>query len=181
MGRFNGFVTEAIDNTGPVLVIAGSARADGTTMLIVRRLQGLLGERADVIDLAEWRIEPFRYGGSLDRDDFRAIARAMAARRHTIFVTPVYWYAMSGIMKIFFDRFTDLLRQPEGRALAGGTLSCVVTGTDPTPPPGFEEPFARTAAFFAMDWGGKTYVMSDRGKPLDETALAPLAGLAGRI
>lgn len=56
-----------------------------------------------------------------------------------------------------------------------------MTGTDPEPPAGFEEPFARTAGFFAMDWRGMAYVRSDRGNPLDEAALAPLADLAARI
>lgn len=101
------------------MIIAGSARSDGNTALIARQLKNLLGDRAALVDLNGRRIEPFRYGASLERDDFAAIARAMATARETIFVTPVYWYAMSGVMKTFFDRFTDLLRKPEaGRSRA---------------------------------------------------------------
>ena len=38
-----------------------------------------------------------------------------------IFVTPVYWYSMSGQMKIFLDRITDLLKwhKDEGRKIRG--------------------------------------------------------------
>ncbi len=38
-----------------------------------------------------------------------------------IFATPVYWYSMSGIMKVFFDRITDLLtiKKDIGRKLKG--------------------------------------------------------------
>ena len=49
-----------------------------------------------------------------------------------IFVTPVYWYAMSGRMKVFFDRWTDLLKidKDTGRHNQEGThlLSDVSSG-----------------------------------------------------
>jgi multimeric flavodoxin WrbA len=78
----------------------------------------------------------------------------MLACEHVVFATPVYWYAMSGIMKTLFDRLTDLpldeASRPTGRALAGRHTWLLATGTGEAPPPGFHEPFVRTAAYFGM-------------------------------
>jgi multimeric flavodoxin WrbA len=47
-------------------------------------------------------------------------------------VTPVYWYTMSGIMKVFFDRFSDLLRIEKdlGRKLRGKSMAVISCGAD---------------------------------------------------
>lgn len=48
----------------------------------------------------------------------------MQSADNIVFATPVYWYAMSGRMKIFFDRFTDLLytHKSIGKNLKGKKL-----------------------------------------------------------
>ena len=164
-----------------VLIIAGSARPDGNTGRIVAELRTQFGENGTLIDLADLAIGPFRYGGSLDRDDLVAVVSAMLASHHLVFATPVYWYAMSGAMKTLFDRFTDLLGRPEGRALAGRQVWLVATGTDPALPEGFDVPFARTAEWFDMAWRGATYIAMDGDDPLHESALAATRNLAGAI
>lgn len=86
----------------------------------------------------------------------------MLAARAILFATPVYWYAMSGRMKTLFDRFTDLLSdrdgQRRGRSLAGRQVWALAVGTDPAPPPGFNEPFRLTAAYLGLDWRGALYL-----------------------
>jgi len=149
------------------LVLIGSARSDGHTALAARRLcRALGGTRA--IDLAARTIEPFRYDRTDDRDDFRSIVGAMLAHPTIVLATPVYWYAMSGVMKRFFDRLTDLLMDADarsiGRALAVRDLWVLATGTDPALPPGFDEPFARTAGYFGMTWRGSAYVQFTDGE-----------------
>ena len=41
-------------------------------------------------------------------DAFGGIAQKMAEADKIVFATPVYWYAMSAPLKIFFDRLDDL-------------------------------------------------------------------------
>jgi multimeric flavodoxin WrbA len=164
-----------------VLVIAGSARRDGNTGRVVSRLSTAFGARMTLIDLNDHDIAPFRYGGTPDRDDFASVASAMRAHRHIIFATPVYWYAMSGRMKTLFDRLTDLLGNPNGRALAGRQMWLVATGTDAGLPDGFDVPFARTADWFAMDWRGATYIVAESDAPLGGAALARLDELASTV
>lgn len=162
----------------PVLILSGSARRDGNTARMVARLADRIGDGAQVIDLNGLAIGAYVYGGAHDRDDFAGIVAAMLHHRRIVFATPVYWYAMSGLMKTLFDRCSDLVGRPEGRALGGRELWLAANGTDAGLPDGFEVPFARTAEWFDMDWRGATYLaMGDDGPP-DEAALAPLDDLA---
>jgi multimeric flavodoxin WrbA len=54
-------------------------------------------------------------------DGFKPIAEKMAAAEGILFATPVYWYAMSAPLKIFFDRLTDMTENLKalGKQLAG--------------------------------------------------------------
>jgi len=90
----------------------------------------------------------------MGRDDFQIVVGRMLEHQQIILATPVYWYAMSGLMKTFFDRLTDLLSNPEarklGRALAGRNVWVLATGTDEKLPAGFGVPFQKTAEYFSM-------------------------------
>jgi multimeric flavodoxin WrbA len=168
-----------------VLIIIGSARVGGNTASAARRVCNALGRSARTIDLLEQRVGAFDYRRSDDRDDFRSIVGLMAASDHIVFATPVYWYAMSGVMKTFFDRLTDLLNDRQhrttGRALAGREAWLIATGTDPEMPAGFSEPFVRTADYFDMEWRGAAYCRSIDGSPLTDEDLKPAVQLAERI
>ncbi len=146
-----------------VLAITGSARGDGNTALTVAHLRRALDLDDDqVVDLQSCRLEPFRYDPPPPADDFLTIVDRILAHQHIVFATPVYWYAMSGLTKTFFDRLTDLLLSPDGRhtgrALAGRDIWVIATGTDPELPDGFAVPFARTAEYFDMRWRQAFYV-----------------------
>lgn len=150
-----------------VLAITGSARGDGNTALTVAHLRRALALADDqLIDLQACRVESFRYDPPPPADDFQTIVERMLAHRHIVFATPVYWYAMSGVMKMFFDRLTDLLLSPDGRrtgrALAGRDVWMIATGTDAALPDGFAVPFARTAEYFGMRWRAAFYVCVPR-------------------
>lgn len=128
---------------------------------------------ARLIDVGTLNIEPYFYGGGVRRDDFCVIADALLSHRQTVFASPVYWYAMSGLLKNLFDRLSDLLTPSEkhlGRALAGRCVYALSTGTDDLAPPGFDVPFARTATYFAMSWGGICYVRSQGTQLIDGEA-----------
>lgn len=168
-----------------VTVIMGSARSDGNTASAVRHLSQQLGFAADIADLSMLKVEPFDYSRHDDRDDFRSVIGMMLASEHVVFATPVYWYSMSGMMKAFFDRLTDLLLDPENRivrrTLAGRNIWLLATGTDESLPSGFQEPFARTAAYFGMVWRQEFYCRSVKGAPLTVESLAEAGKLASLI
>ncbi len=163
------------------LIVSGSARADGDIALAVKRLSAALG-RSHHINLAAERLRPFAYEAVADNDRFRAIIAAMSETDRIILATPVYWYSMSGIMKNFFDRLTDILldpaKRPLGRSLAGRKLWLVATGADPLLPEGFEVPFRMTADYFGMEWRDLCYLHCASGEP---PALRPLDAFAAGI
>ena len=140
-----------------LLTILGSARGDSHTRALLDAV--LAGRSATRIDLLDLDIQQYEYGRPMERDDFGKVAEAMIAHAVIIFATPVYWYAMSGRMKAFLDRFTDLVtvRKDLGRQLKGRSVFLLACGSEPELPDGFEVPFRETAAYLHMSYGGAFY------------------------
>ena len=140
-----------------ILAILGGARGNGDTQALVAAVLG--GRATTTLDLRQLDIQHYEYEGELTRDDFATVVDAMQGHERIVFVTPVYWYAMSGRLKVLFDRFTDLVtvRKDLGRALAGRTIFVLATGSEPALPDGFEVPFRRTAEYLGMAYGGAFY------------------------
>ena len=156
------------------LVILGSARAEGETRRAVD-LSFAQGT-ARLMTLPDFVIGGYSYDYLNADDAFGAIADAMVASEKIVFATPVYWYAMSAPMKVFFDRLSDLTenRKAQGKALAGKSTWIIATGTDLELPEGFEVPFARTADYFGMHYRGGVYLYTGKDKDRrthDEQAL----------
>lgn len=168
------------------LILQGSSRPDGDTALAAGRLRAALAAPTSaLIDVTELGLRPFDYAQAQSDDGLREVLARMGRTRHLIFATPVYWYAMSAPMKLFFDRLTDILldraSRPLGRALAGTSVWLVATGSDPELPMGFEEPFRRTADYFGMFWREACYIRARRNGPPKEDQLAKLDPFAARI
>lgn len=167
------------------LIIAGSARPAGNTEVAAERVRRTLSGPSTNIDLRSLSIHPFSYD-RMDRvDDFQSVIGQIALHEQIVFATPVYWYAMSGLMKTLFDRFTDLLATLEGRtmgrSLAGRHVWLLATGTDESLPPGFHEPFARTADYFNMRWRCAFYIQVQKDlSPIDQD-FGPADRLAASI
>lgn len=70
-------------------------------------------------------------------------------------VTPVYWYSMSGTMKIFFDRISDCLKT--GKKLRGMDLAVVTSASDQILKSGFHMPFIETANYLGMNYIGDVH------------------------
>ena len=136
------------------LVILGTARSEGET----RRAIDISFPKGtvDLIDLNHWRVAPYDYGYHHSDDDFLSVIDATLSARAIIFATPVYWYSMSGQLKIFFDRLTDLLdvAKEKGWALAGKSVGVLASGFEDDLPEGFEVPFRRTSDYFGMHYCG---------------------------
>ncbi len=138
-----------------VMAIIGSSRSNGNTRLMLDEVIKKIGA-VDLVDLSTLAISPYEYDGSNGDDDYFSLARRMVTYNTILLATPVYWYAMSAQMKIFFDRLTDLTttRKDLGRRLKDRHLYAIATSSSPTAPDGFETPFAGTAGYFDMVWGG---------------------------
>ena len=136
------------------LIIFGSSRSDGDTMMAVKEQLGEDLGGAELIDLKEKNISYFDYEHKNEGDDFLNIAEKMVEADKIIFATPVYWYCMSGVLKTFFDRFTDLvsIRKDLGRALKGKIVYVIACGAEQNAPDGFEKPFISSCKYLDMEY-----------------------------
>ncbi|WP_027410438.1 flavodoxin family protein [Anoxybacteroides tepidamans] len=99
-----------------ILVLNGSSRENGNTeQLINVLLEGVAHTR---IDLRNFSIRPIvdkRHtpGGFTEvADDYDQIIELVRQHDVLIFATPIYWYGMTGQMKLFVDRWSQSLRDP---------------------------------------------------------------------
>lgn len=149
-----------------VLILYGSSSPAGNTKKSVDILmEDMNGES---IDVAGSGMTPYDYNAKNAQDEFYRISLKMIEADIIVFATPVYWYAMSAQMKIFFDRLSDLItiRKRDGRALAGKKTFLIANGTDTALPDGFEVPFMRTSDYFNMEYGGACYVYTGKNEDL---------------
>jgi NAD(P)H-dependent FMN reductase len=143
------------------LIILGSARKSGDTAKLVTSL--FSPESVTRIDLLDYKINPYLYDGSYGKDDdFMKIVAQMLTHQRIVFATPVYWYAMSGLMKNFFDRLTDLVTVEKkiGRSMKGKQTFLLAVGAEDVLPLGFEEPFRLTSSYFDMEFIAALYCKS---------------------
>ncbi len=151
--------------------LLGSARGEGHTGTIARAVFDRLDD-ARLFDLDDVAVGPYRYDYANEDDDFLPLAFKMTRARAIVFASPVYWYSMSGPMKLFFDRLTDLTETHKtwGKSLAGKTMFVIASGGSPAPHAAFEPPFSETAGYFDMAYGGMLY--GQRGAIDDDAASA---------
>ena len=171
----------AEDPVVSVVAVLGSARGDGHAARLLDAV--LAGRPARQFDLGVLHVRDYVYGRLADGDDFLGVAEAVAEADAVLFVTPVYWYAMSAVLKRFIDRLTDLVtvEKPLGRRLAGRTVWVAACGSDPVLPEGFEVPFRATAAYFGMSYGGVLYVPMREDEPLSAEQERRSAALGARV
>ena len=151
------------------IIIQGSARGDGNTNKIVKCLQTRLS--FDLIDLSVKNIGHFDYAFNNQDDDFPAIIRRIADHYDLIvFATPVYWYTMSGIMKVFFDRISDCLKidKPTGRKLRGKKMAMLCCSSDADEIEGFAVPFQLSAQYLGMKYLGNIHTWLENGEINEE-------------
>ena len=86
------------------VIIVGSSRNDGDTANLTKEL--LEKSKWDILNLNDYQFSYFDYTHENRNDDYLDLIRKIVGTYETlIFITPVYWYSMSGIMKVFL---TDL-------------------------------------------------------------------------
>ena len=135
------------------LVILGSSRSDGNTRIAVEKV--IAGRDIEVVDLSKLDISHYDYENTNLEDDFIPLAEKMVEHDPIILATPVYWYTMSARMKVFIDRWTDLItvRKDLGRAMKGKKIF-LVTSFGGEYPEGFEDPISLTCKYLDMEFRG---------------------------
>ena len=140
-----------------VAVLLASSRSHGNT----RRLLDLAfpGEKLDIEDIGMLKIGFYSYEGVNDNDDFLPLIDRLIPHDTWLIATPLYWYTMSAQAKAFIDRLSALLdvHKEVGRKLRGKKLAVLCTGTDPAPPPSFDEPFSLTCSYLGITFLGTHY------------------------
>src|SRR6478609_7635457 len=97
-----------------MITIYGSSRENGNTEELAKAV--LSGIDTEEVYLRHHTIHPItdmrhdELGFTNQQDDYYDIAKKMAAHDTILFVTPLYWYGMSGLMKNFVDRWSESLR-----------------------------------------------------------------------
>ncbi len=159
------------------LIILGSSRSHGNTRKVLDRLIEL--HACDLIDLNDWQFSYYDYEHKNRDDDFIKIIDQLLNYDIVIFASPIYWYSMSGVMKTFFDRISDLLkiRKEKGRQLRGKTMLAISCNGDQEDYPSFAAPFELSADYLGMNYAGYYHAWIENGEiaPATEIKLKQLA------
>jgi len=143
-----------------IVVIVGSSRKNGDTTEIVNHL--IKESNWDIIDLNNYEIGYYDYEHLNRNDDYLSLMKRIIENYDTlIFATPVYWYSMSGIMKVFFDRITDLLEIEKdlGRKLREKKMGVISCSTGNNLGDYFWLPFSETAKYLGMEYLGDIHTI----------------------
>lgn len=147
-----------------ILAIIGASEGHQNTKKYLT--EKFTGRNFEIVDLFDGGLKPYSYQGIPDDLFFSTIEKLIQSDL-TVLATPVYWYAMSGLMKDFIDRFSNLMSGKYkylGEALYGKQIKVLSTGYDSALPLGFEVPFAGTAIYFGMDYMGAEYSSTQGAK-----------------
>lgn len=143
------------------VVIVGSSRNDGDTASLIKEL--VMQRPCTVINLTDYRIGHYDYEHTNRSDDYLPLMTQIIDTYDTlIFATPVYWYAMSGVMKVFFDRLTDLItiEKELGRKLKGKNMAVLSISNGNNIGDYFWLPFKETAQYLHMHYLGDLHALS---------------------
>jgi multimeric flavodoxin WrbA len=145
------------------VIIQGSSRSNGDTSNVVNYIASTYGY--DVIDLNTMQIGHYDYENKNSDDDFLPIISKIIENYDVlIFATPVYWYSMSGILKAFFDRISDLLdgHKTLGRQLRGKQMAMISCSNANDLKEGFEMPFRESAHYLGMTYLGSVHTWVEK-------------------
>ncbi|MBT8232073.1 MAG: NAD(P)H-dependent oxidoreductase [Bacteroidia bacterium] len=145
-------------------LIQASSRSNGDTGIFSNKLR----QHFDVnfVDLNALQIGQYDYEEKNRDDDFiPTISNIINISDTIILLTPIYWYTMSGLLKTFLDRFTDLLKNEisTGRKLRGMNLGYMSVSNDENLSYDFEMPIRMSADYLGMKYLGHEHFSVNGG------------------
>lgn len=161
------------------IIIMGSSRNDGDSARVAQELSATTG--FTVLDLTSLDFSDFDYQARNSNDDFLpTIMHTVENFDHIIWLTPVYWYAMSALLKRFIDRISDCLKHEieTGRKFRGMSMSLVSVSNDVLND-GFNIPFKLTADYLGMNYCADAHVVVSDA--INETIAQQLTPFIGSI
>ncbi|MDT0552461.1 flavodoxin family protein [Urechidicola vernalis] len=135
------------------VIIQASSRSNGDSFKISEQLLKLKG--IDFIDLNTLSINHYDYDYQNKNDDFNPLATKIADKYdNIIFITPIYWYTMSGLLKVFLDRFSDLIRihKDTGRKFRGKNVGLISVNNSDAYLKNFSEPIDLSCQYLGMNF-----------------------------
>ena len=140
------------------IIINGSHNRNGDTTKLIQEIYPEIA----CLKLIDYTIEIYNYDETYsEKDQFLEIINQILEFDEIIFATPVYWYSMSSLMKIFFDRLTDLISSQEtiGRKLMGKKVRVITSSIGNHLDDNFFLPFIETANYLHLEYiDGKHYL-----------------------
>lgn len=146
------------------VIIQGSSRSKGDSFQVSLFCKNEY--LIPFIDLLDFQIFPYKYEDKGQDDDFISLMEdVISSYNNVILLTPIYWYSMSGIMKNYLDRFTDLLKgyKELGRQLRGMKMGVISVSNDETIDYDFANPFKLSAEYLGMEYLGHEHVNIQKG------------------
>ena len=143
------------------IIINGSLRKNGNTTELIQKIY----PNSISIQLIDFKIELYNYDEIYtEKDEFLDIINQIIEFDEIVFATPVYWYSMSSLMKIFFDRLTDLIGSQEtiGRKLMGKKISVITSSIGNHLDENFFLPFIETANYLHLDYLQGTHYVNPK-------------------
>ena len=143
------------------IIINGSLRKNGNTTELIQKIY----PNQTSIQLIDFKIELYNYDENYtENDEFLKIINQLIDCDEIVFATPVYWYSMSSLMKIFFDRLTDLIGSQEtiGRKLMGKKISVITSSIGNHLDENFFLPFIETANYLHLDYLEGTHYVNPK-------------------
>jgi len=165
-----------------IVIIQGSSRSNGNTNKIINHINS--SNKYDVIDLYNKKINHFDYSFNNNDDDFLPLIKNVIENYDTIiFATPVYWYSMSGIMKVFFDRLSDLLyvEKDLGRNLRGKNMAMISCGSSPGLKDEFSMPFVESANYLGMNYLGNVHTWLENDTKISEEVKLDISNFINKL
>ncbi len=141
-----------------IIILSGSHRKNGNSARIVEFLSKELDIKS--VSLMDYTIAAFNYEQSYPTDDeFMALIQEILPYKTIVFLTPMYWYSMSSIMKTFFDRITDLLHKYNeiGQQLKGKSMALIYHSNGKAEEY-FVSPFSNTATYLHCTFTGSCHL-----------------------
>lgn len=160
-----------------LLTIYGSSRRNGNSEALAKiALKELDNDQYHEIHLLDFHIEPIvdeRHaptGFKEVNDDYEVLAQQLMNHEVVLFVTPLYWYGMSGRLKNFIDRWSQSIRNESydfKASLKGKKVFVIVTGGPASPITALPlvQQFQLITQFMDMEFVG--YAIGKGVKPLE--------------